>query len=130
MAFWAYQQDADKIYVFRAGATSTIYSYSISGNSWTTLTVKPSTETFTTGSCGSYVADKNKYVFQKDSTHRLLALDLATNTIEPAGTVPYSGGTAVAGDGLWDIKTSDGSLFIYFRRHSASEMFRTMLHWM
>lgn len=130
MAFWAYQQDADKIYVFRGAGSSTLYSYSISANTWATLTPKPATETFNTGSCGSYLADKNKYIFQKDNSHRLLALDLATNTIEPAGTVPYSGGTAVAGDGLFDIKTSDGSLFVYFRRHSATEMFRTMIHWM
>lgn len=130
MAFWAYNQDVNSIYVFRGGGTATLYKYSISGNTWSTVTIRPTIETFNTGSCGSYYQDKGMYIFQKDNTHRLYAFNIATSEIEPAGIVPYVGGTAIAGDGLADVKTPDGTTFIYFRRHSATEFFRTMIHWM
>jgi hypothetical protein len=129
MMFWGWSQDPNAIYLFRGNGTSTLYKYSISGNSWSTVTTIPSIETLTTGSSGAYMPGKNGYAFQKDNSHRMYFLDLATNKIEPFGTAPYIGGTAHAGDALFDIVTADGLRYLYFRRHSATELFRTLVFW-
>ena len=57
-------------------------------------------------------------------------LDLATLQIIPAGTAPYTPGTTIPGDGMFDVVAPTGERFIYFRRHSSTELFRTMAHWL
>jgi hypothetical protein len=69
------------------------------------------------------------YVFQKDNTHRCYAFNLATNEIEPFGYIPYVAGTNVTGDKMVNVKTPDGSQFVYYHRQSGQEMFRNMVYW-
>jgi hypothetical protein len=129
MGFWGYTQDPNLLYFFRGNATSTLYTYSISAGTWATPTIRPTIETYNTGSCGTYIADKNMYVLQKDNTHRCYAFNLATNEIEPFGYIPYVAGTNVTGDKMVNVKTPDGSQFVYYHRQSGQEMFRNMVYW-
>jgi hypothetical protein len=124
---WGTGGDVDKLYVLRGAGTSTLYSYSISGNSWTTVTYVPATETFTTGTTTAYDPVRRRIWIQKDNTHRMYYLDLATLTMYPGGVWPYAGGTAVVGDGLCYVRTPDGAEYIYFRRHSGTEFWRTLI---
>ena len=126
---WVYNFNADRIYGFRGGGTTTLYYYSISGNSWTTVTYQPVFETFTTGSMTAYCPDNNRIYIEKDNTHRFFSFDLANSLLIPAGTAPFTGGTAISGDGLAYIKTEDDLKFLYFRRHSSVEFWRTLIYW-
>lgn len=130
IAEWCWSFNTDRIYVFRGAGTATLYFYSISGTSWSTVTWRPSSvETLTTGSAGIYDPDANRIYIQRDNTHRVWAFDLATSEATPSGTAPFVAGTAHAGCGVMYIKTADGLKFIYFRRHSGTEFWRTLVFW-
>jgi hypothetical protein len=45
----------------------------------------------------------------------------------PGGVWPYSGGTGIVGDGLCYVKTQDGAEYLYYRRNSGSEFWRTLI---
>jgi len=124
---WIFGTDTDKLIAIRGAATSTIYRYSIGTPGWTTLTYKPTFETFTTGTSIAYDPTNGRIWIQKDATHRLYYYDLATNLMMNAGVIPYTSGTAMAGDGLCYVKTADGAQFIYYRRQSATEFFRSLI---
>jgi len=124
---WGTGGNVDKLYDLRGGGTANLYSYSISGNNWTTENPQPATETFTTGTTTAYDPVRRRIWVQKDATHRMYYLDLATSIIYPGGTWPYAPGTAIVGDGLCYTKTTDGAEYIYFRRHSAAEIWRTLI---
>jgi len=124
---WGTGGDADKLYVLRGAGTATLYRYSISGNSWATITYVPATETFTTGTSTAYDAVRRRIWIQKDNTHRMYYLDLATSILYPGGLWPYSSGTAMVGDGLCYVKTPDGAEYIYFRRQTGTEFWRTLI---
>jgi len=124
---WIQSTDPDKLFVIRGGANSTIYRYSIGTPGWTTLTYYPNSETFTTGSASAYDSTNGRVWIQKDATHRLYYYDLATDKMMNAGVIPYVSGTAVAGDRLSYVKTSDGAQYLYYTRASGTEFFRTLI---
>jgi hypothetical protein len=124
---WGPGGDADKLYVLRGAGTSTIYGYSISANSWTTVTYNPATETFTTGTTTAYDYSRRRIWIVKDNTHRMYYFDLATMTIFPGGLWPYVSGNAIVGDGLCFVKTPDGAEYLYYRRQSGTEFWRTLI---
>lgn len=88
----------------------------------------PQSETLTTGSMYSYDGD-DKIYFTKDATGRIYVYDINTNKISNASTIPYGQGTAVIGNRMEIIETSDGLKYIYMMRHSGTEMFRNLLWW-
>jgi hypothetical protein len=125
---WGSGGNPNFLYVIRGGGSSTIYRYSISGNSWSTVTYRPSTEGFTTGTVSAYDPTRRRIWIQKDNTHRMYYLDLVTSIMYPGGVFPYIGGTtAIVGDGLCYVKTPDGAEYIYFRRHTGTEFWRTLI---
>jgi hypothetical protein len=124
---WGSGGDPDKIYALRGAGTSTIYRYSITYDSWTTISYVPATETFTTGTSAVYDPVRRRIWIQKDATHRMYYLDLANLTLYPGGTWPYTSGTAIVGNGLCYIKTTDGAEYLYYRRQTGTEFWRTLI---
>jgi hypothetical protein len=57
----------------------------------------------------------------------MLYFDLATSTMYPGGIWPYTSGTSIVGDGLCYVKTSDGAEYLYYRRNSGTEFWRTLI---
>ena len=88
----------------------------------------PQSETLTTGSMYSYDGD-DKIYFTKDATGRIYVYDINTNKISNASTIPYGQGSALIGNRMEIIETSDGLKYIYMMRHSGTEMFRNLLWW-
>jgi hypothetical protein len=124
---WGTGGDSNALYVIKGGSNTTIYRYSISGNSWITLAYYPAVETFTAGTVSAYDPARRRIWIQRDSTHRMFYLDLATSIMYPGGVWPYSGGTGIVGDGLCYVKTPDGTEYLYYRRNSGSEFWRTLI---
>jgi hypothetical protein len=124
---WGPGGNPNFLYAIRGGASVAIFRYSISGNSWTTLSYTPSVETFGAGSVSVYDPNRRRIWIEKDNTHRMYYFDLATSTMFPGGIWPFSGGTAMVGDGLCYVKTPDEAEFLYFRRHTGTEFWRTLI---
>jgi hypothetical protein len=53
--------------------------------------------------------------------------DLATSVMYPGGVWPYTSGGAIIGDGLCYVKTPDGAEYLYYRRQSGTEFWRTLI---
>ncbi len=126
---WEWGRNPDKLWIMRGGGSVIFYEYSISGGTLTTLTVQPTTETFTTGSGIAYDPDDNRIYIGKDATHRFYYFDLETNRIIPAGMWPYTSGTAHVGDGMCWVKTFDGARYLYYRRQAGNEFWRCLVGW-
>jgi hypothetical protein len=124
---WGSGGNSNFLYVIRGAGTSTIYRYSISGNSWASVTYRPSTETFTTGTVSVYDPQRRRIWIVKDNTHRTLYFDLANSIMYPGGIFPYVSGTAIVGKGLCYIRTSDDAEYLYYRRNSGTEFWRTLI---
>jgi hypothetical protein len=113
--------------IARGGSTPTFDKYLINTDSWESpMTIVPQQETLTTGSMYCYDGQDRIY-FTKDSTGRIYYLDLVTNMVNAYGTIPYGMGTAIIGNRMEIIKTDDGLQYLYIMRHSAQEMWRTLL---
>lgn len=125
---WISGQSTDTLVYIRATTTTALYKYTISSNTWSAdVAYLPKTETFTTGTQTVYESTNNRIWLQKDSTHRLYYYDVATDRIYPSGSIPYLSGTAIVGDGLAYIKTTDGAQFIYYRRQTGNELWRMLI---
>ncbi len=124
---WGSGGNTNFLYAIRGGGSAIIYRYSISGNSWTSITYRPSTETFTTGTSSVYDPARRRIWIQKDNTLRMFYFDLATSNMIPGGVWPYTPGGAIVGNGLGYVKTPDGAEYLYFRRHSGVEFWRTLI---
>lgn len=128
---WCWGYSTDLLYVIRGTATATIYTQSIGvPAAWVTLTYIPSTETFSSGTSSDYDGGTRIYI-QKDATQRLLFLNLAaTYTMEPGPVFPYTG-TAIAGDKLATIKSTEVTpvMFIYLLMNTGQYMWRYLVTW-
>ena len=127
----------------RGGSTNIWDRYDITTNTWYPAFVAgPDTEVFGLGTMYAYDG-KDRIYIQKDSTGRLFYIDLSTFKAEGAGMMPYvigtSGiGTAVNGNRMEVIVTSDGLKYLYVMKHTGAalsasgggtEMFRVLLFW-
>lgn len=124
----------------RGGATNLWDRYNISTNTYDlTFACKPDTETLTVGSMYAYDGADRIY-FHKDATGKLFYLDLTTYRIEASGFVPYtlnsSIGTAVNGNRMEIVQTTDGLKYLYIMKHTGAalsatgggtEFYRTLL---
>ena len=109
----------NSIILVRGGATSTIYEYSLTANTWSVITYYPNTETFTTGSNSGIISSggKNaKLLIQKEITGRIYEFDRNRARLEPKCTQNLiSSGAALVGDRLNVIRDPSGTVqFIYF----------------
>jgi N-acetylneuraminic acid mutarotase len=118
------------IVALRGNASKDFYLYNIGLNTWTTMTTFAGSETFTTGSSSAMVTGKRKLLIQKEGFNRILALDLLTGIVEPAGTMPYSVPASYDGKRMRVVTTPDGAQFLYIMRAGGPEFFRVALEWL
>ena len=113
----------------RGGGTNTIDKYDISRELWYyNQFYKPQSETFFTGSMYTYDGHDIMYI-QKDSTGRVYAYNLLTNTLDNSSTIPYGHSTAIIGNRMEVIETIDGLKYLYMLRHTGTEFWRLLLFW-
>jgi hypothetical protein len=118
------------IYGWTGSATPELSRYNINTEHWELLSYFPQTETLTTGAM--YVYDGNDRIYINLSTSagmtgRIVYYDIVKNIIVPASTAPYGHSTAISGNRMEIIQTVDGLKYLYVMRHSAQEMWRTLL---
>lgn len=123
----------DRIILVRGGGTSTIYEYSLTGNTWSTVTYYPSTETFAAGSASGIRSDANgkqsSVIIQKDATGRCFELKRGANgnLMTPIVTqYLVSSGAALVGDRMSVLK-HQGIEYCYFIPSTSSYFLRTAL---
>lgn len=111
----------------RGGASNTADIYDVTTARWTYgYFYSPQAETLTTGSMYAYDGE-NRIYFQKDATGRIFAYDFSTNAVSALGTIPYGHSTAILGNRMEIVETTDGLKYLYMMRHTGQEMWRTLL---
>lgn len=114
------------IFRFRGGAAVGVDKYDIINDRLIPMYTVPITETLGSGTQYAYDGYERIY-FTKDVTNRLYYLDVNTNTIHGAGSIPYLAGTAGVGNLMEIFKTVDGLKYLWVVRKGATETFRTLL---
>ena len=126
---WPWGFNTDRLYYIRGTATSAVYYYTIGVPAWSALIAYvPATETFTAGTCVAYCPN-NRIFIVKDATHRMFYYQLDQDKMYPGGYWPYLSGAAIVGDGLVYVKSEDGAEYIYYRRHTGTELWRMLIGW-
>ncbi len=111
----------------RGGASNTADIYDITTGTWNYgYFFSPQQETFTTGSMYAYDGVDTVYM-QKDATARVYSYNVTTNELASLGTAPYGHGTAVIGNRMEIVETSEGIKYLYMMRHSGTELWRTLI---
>lgn len=126
-----YKQNGRYLYCFRGGS-STLDVYDIAANTWISgIAYGNQMETFGTGSCS---VDYSGHIYiAKDSTGRVYDFYINRNKLEPYSTNPMQvalGGTAVVGDKMAILTLNEGGSllkFLYYARHSASDVNRVLM---
>jgi hypothetical protein len=116
------------IYSFQGGASGALHRYDIPGNTWTTITYSPSSETFTTGT--KYALHNERLYIQKEATGRWFAYDFVRSELFPWGTMLYPQGTATVGDTAFDVIYEDGAtdiFYVYLLLNSSTVLLRQMV---
>jgi len=76
---------------------------------------------------------KDRIYFTKDATGRIMYYDLAKNLVVPCSTVPFGMNTAIQGNRMFTMSTTDlngGNLeYLYVMRHTGTEFWRTLIYW-
>lgn len=128
---WLPSFDPNTLYIVRGAGTSTIYKYSLTSNTFSTMTYYPSTETFTTGSAYSVRSIGNKgftLLIQKDNTMRITECDPGLNRQLPKMYQwLYPTSTAVQGDRSACLRSPDNVEFYYLLLHSSTAFVRCAL---
>lgn len=125
---WSGVYNVDKLIVVRGGATASIYEYTISTPGWVTRTLKPATETFTTGTNSCCPSGLGKIYIQKDITGRIYEINLTTWEITPVCTeFLMASGTAHVGDRFNYVITVDAIAFLYLGLTTSAYYQRTPL---
>ena len=126
---WPDAKGAFSLFATRGAGTANFYIYNIGTNAWTTPVWRAGLETFNTGAGSTIWDGQRKVILQRESTTRLLALNLATRELEPLATVPFANPAAYDGKRLKYVKTPDGAEWLYVLRAGSSEFFRVPLEW-
>lgn len=125
---WSGTYDVGKLICIRGGATASAYIYNIATPGWTTLTLNPATETFTTGTMSICPSGLGKIYIQKDATGKIYEIALPTGIITPVCTeYLVAPGSAHVGDRFNYVKESNGIAYIYFGLHTSSYLLRCPL---
>jgi hypothetical protein len=118
------------IWLAQGGGATRFDRYDITTEMWDYgLLFSPQTEVLNTGAMYTYDGTDRIYFTIAGVTCRVFALNLPTMTIDACGTHPYSDSTAITGNRMELIKTADGLPFLYLMRHTAQEMWRTLVYW-
>jgi hypothetical protein len=127
---WGNSDSATKgkyIFLPRGGASNTADIYDITTSRWAYgYFFSPQAETLTTGSMYAYDGENTIY-FTKDATGRIYAYNFSTNEVKSLGTIPYAHSTAIIGNRMEIIETTDGLKYLYVMRHTGAEMWRTLI---
>lgn len=126
---WAGSIGAFNVTCVRGNGSSTVYQHNTGLNTWSTLTLRCGSETFTTGASSTLWGGQRKLILQKEGTTRLYALNLAKRELEPLATVPYATPGAYDGHRLRPVTTPDGANWLYVQRAGGVEFFRVPLEW-
>ena len=115
---------------FRGGNTATQFDrYDITTDTWQYGNfIPPQTEVLIGGTMYAYDGVDRVYI-NISATNRIEYFDLNTREVVNSGTIPYGHSTGILGNRMEIVETSDGLKFLYVMRHSAQEMFRTLLFW-
>lgn len=70
---------------------------------------------------------ENTIYFTKNATGRIYAYNFSTNEVKSLGTIPYGHSTAIIGNRMEIIETTDGLKYLYVMRHTGAEMWRMLL---
>jgi hypothetical protein len=118
------------LYSFVGTATVEMERYDITTERWEKMSYFPQFETMTTGAMYCYDGADRIYIHLSTTlgmSGRLMYYDVAKNIVVPASTIPYGQSTAVSGNRMEIIQTTDGLKYLYVMRHSAQEMWRMLL---
>jgi hypothetical protein len=112
----------------RGGASNTFDLYDVTTSRWVYgYFFSAQSETFTTGSMYCYNGVNTIYM-HKDATGRIFSYDFSTNVMSAIGTIPYGHSTAIIGNRMEIIETTDGLNYLYIMRHTAQEMWRMLIY--
>lgn len=128
--FFAHAYAPFSLVTFRGNASNTVYQYSLGLNTWQTISVFGTTETFTTGSTAAMLHGKRRIFVQKDSSTKTYAVNLGTGLYEGFSMPPYAAPGAYDGKRARLIKTADGVEFLYLLRPGGQEFFRVATEWL
>jgi hypothetical protein len=129
---WLPANDANSLFLFRGSNSATLYKYSLTSNTWSTVTYHPATEAISTGSSfgirSNASAQQSEIVFMKENTNRMYKFNPTLNRVDPYGTqYLFAQGAVVVGDKSCVIKSPDGIEFYYCLLHTSATMLRTPL---
>lgn len=128
---WLPSYSTDSLFIIRGTATANIYKYSLSGNTFSTVTFYPNSETFTTGSqyCARNMGNKGfTILMQKDATNRIYEFDPALNRLLPKFSQwLWPQGAAVVGDKTAILRSPDNIEFYYMLVHQSTALVRVAL---
>lgn len=125
-------QNSRYMYSFNGSGTVEMSRYNINTEHWELMSYFPQFELPTTGTMYAYDGVDRIYINLSPTlgmTGRIIYYDITTNTVENSSVVPYGHSTAVSGNRMEIIQTEDGLKYLYVMRHSAQEMWRTLLFW-
>lgn len=113
----------------RGGASNVFDRYDITtGVTEYTMFMTPQTETMTTGTMYNYDGvDRIIFTPATTTNSRIFALNVNTLKVEGVGLPPYAHSTAILGNRMEIVTTSDGYDYLYVMRHSGQEMWRALL---
>jgi hypothetical protein len=121
--------NGQRILSFRGAAGAVLDYYDIAANTWVSgVTYAPLTETFTTGTKYTYIADK--IYIQKDVTNRWFEYDIADRGMMGWTTMPVVQGAAIVGDTAFDATYYDGVTeinYVYMLMNTSTLMYRQMV---
>jgi len=122
---------ANKLFVLRGNGTSNMYAYDLVANTWSTISVQPTTETFTTGTqvaARDVNGKQTNLLIIKDATQRIYEYKSELGLLQPKiNQWLYPGGTAVVGDKSLVLTSPDGIDFYYLLLHSSTAFVRCAL---
>lgn len=127
---WLFGAGQDnKLFLSRGGATNHFDYVNINNG---TVEVGPYTtpnfETFTTGTMYAYDGESHIYI-NHNATNRIFRYDIVTRELNLSGTIPYGHSTATLSNKMEIVNGPDGLKYLYLARHTATEVFRTLLYW-
>jgi len=126
---WPFGYNTDRLYYLRGSGSASLYYFTMSTALWSSdIAYVPKTETFVTGTVVTYDSAKRIYIV-KDGTHRIFYYQLDEDKMYPGGMIPYTSGTAIVGDGFVYVKSPDGAEYLYYRRHTGTELWRMLIGW-
>ena len=122
----------DRIILLRGSASSAIYEYSLTGNTFSTVTYYPSTETFSTGSSNGIRVNSSgkssKLVIQQNATGKILEFDRLRSRMDGKCTQNLiAQGLTVIGDKTACLKSPEGIEFLFTAINTGSYYLRTPL---